>query len=74
MNIDTGQITDIVRLALLSQGALRQYASRRERSIPMIVEPTQKQLARNRVGRNDPCPCGSSRKFKRCCYRGQGAP
>ena len=20
-----------------------------------------------RVGRNDPCPCGSNRKFKRCC-------
>ena len=21
----------------------------------------------SRVGRNDPCPCGSGRKFKRCC-------
>jgi len=21
----------------------------------------------NRVGRNDPCPCGSGRKYKRCC-------
>jgi uncharacterized protein YecA (UPF0149 family) len=20
-----------------------------------------------KVGRNDPCPCGSDRKFKRCC-------
>ena len=20
-----------------------------------------------RVGRNDPCPCGSGRKYKRCC-------
>jgi uncharacterized protein YecA (UPF0149 family) len=20
-----------------------------------------------RVGRNDPCPCGSGRKFKKCC-------
>ncbi|MBN2579118.1 MAG: SEC-C domain-containing protein [Pirellulales bacterium] len=20
-----------------------------------------------RVGRNDPCPCGSGKKFKRCC-------
>jgi uncharacterized protein YecA (UPF0149 family) len=19
------------------------------------------------VGRNDPCPCGSGRKFKKCC-------
>lgn len=22
-----------------------------------------------KVGRNDPCPCGSGRKFKRCCGR-----
>ncbi len=21
------------------------------------------------VGRNEPCPCGSGRKFKRCCGR-----
>jgi uncharacterized protein YchJ len=21
----------------------------------------------NKVGRNDPCPCGSNRKFKKCC-------
>jgi hypothetical protein len=20
-----------------------------------------------KIGRNDPCPCGSGRKFKRCC-------
>jgi len=25
--------------------------------------------ARPRVGRNDPCPCGSGKKFKRCCAR-----
>jgi uncharacterized protein YecA (UPF0149 family) len=24
---------------------------------------------RNTVGRNDPCPCGSGRKFKRCCLQ-----
>ncbi len=21
-----------------------------------------------KIGRNDPCPCGSGRKFKKCCY------
>jgi hypothetical protein len=21
-----------------------------------------------KVSRNDPCPCGSGRKYKRCCY------
>ena len=23
----------------------------------------------NRIGRNDPCPCGSGKKFKHCCMR-----
>ena len=22
---------------------------------------------RDKIGRNDPCPCGSDKKFKRCC-------
>ena len=25
------------------------------------------------LGRNDPCPCGSGRKFKKCCGSGQAA-
>ena len=24
-----------------------------------------------KVGRNDPCPCGSGRKFKKCCGKGE---
>jgi hypothetical protein len=27
------------------------------------------QPATNKVGRNDPCSCGSGRKFKKCCGR-----
>lgn len=30
-------------------------------------EPLDVPPAGIRVGRNDPCPCGSGRKFKRCC-------
>jgi len=26
------------------------------------------------VGRNDPCPCGSGRKFKKCCLAAQSSP
>jgi tetratricopeptide (TPR) repeat protein len=26
------------------------------------------------VGRNDPCPCGSGKKYKHCCLRKQTAP
>lgn len=36
----------------------------------MGYHPTAKQLANGKVGRNDPCPCGSGKKFKRCCLVG----
>jgi hypothetical protein len=25
-----------------------------------------------KVGRNDPCPCGSGKKFKQCCFLTKG--
>lgn len=36
----------------------------------MGYDPTPEQRTRNRVGRNDPCPCGSGKKFKKCCLFG----
>lgn len=27
-----------------------------------------------KVGRNEPCPCGSGAKFKRCCYQRLNSP
>ena len=26
----------------------------------------------SKIGRNEPCPCGSGKKYKRCCLRGDG--
>jgi len=31
--------------------------------------PTVPPRARRKIGRNDPCPCGSGKKFKLCCGR-----
>ncbi|MBV8211035.1 MAG: tetratricopeptide repeat protein [Burkholderiaceae bacterium] len=28
----------------------------------------------SKLGRNDPCPCGSGRKYKQCCLSGPAAP
>ena len=28
---------------------------------------TVRKTAKDRVGRNDPCPCGSGKKYKKCC-------
>ncbi len=50
-----------------------------ERDIPMETKSSednrpgkvgkQKTVQRGvKVGRNDPCPCGSGKKYKKCCY------
>ncbi len=35
-----------------------------EGPLPPPVEPIHAEKA---VGRNDPCPCGSGKKYKKCC-------
>lgn len=30
------------------------------------------QKSRAKVGRNDPCPCGSGKKYKKCCLKDEG--
>ncbi len=32
-----------------------------------IVVPTVSPLKSTKVGRNEPCPCGSNKKYKKCC-------
>jgi uncharacterized protein YecA (UPF0149 family) len=41
--------------------------SKRQYMRPMEIPPTPVQAKDRKVGRNDPCPCGSGHKFKRCC-------
>ncbi len=34
---------------------------------PMMFEKQKPVIVENKVGRNDPCPCGSGKKYKKCC-------
>ncbi len=34
------------------------------------IDPKPEQRIVEKVGRNDPCPCGSGKKFKKCCVEG----
>ena len=34
---------------------------------PVRSGPAPKKAAGPKVGRNDPCPCGSGKKYKHCC-------
>ncbi len=34
---------------------------------PEIEAPKQEPIRVQKIGRNDPCPCGSGKKYKKCC-------
>lgn len=35
--------------------------------LDILLHPTQPMKAEQKVGRNAPCPCGSGKKYKKCC-------
>ncbi len=51
----------------------RQQQERQERAMQMNKgaageeEQTQQQAESDKIGRNAPCPCGSGKKYKKCC-------
>ncbi|MGA7538289.1 MAG: UPF0149 family protein [Steroidobacteraceae bacterium] len=53
-------------------GAARAYRYFREDRIAYAraaARPEPYERASPKIGRNDPCPCGSGKKYKRCCGR-----
>ena len=36
-------------------------------STPIGTTGEAPKIANNKIGRNDPCPCGSGKKYKKCC-------
>jgi len=61
------------------EAAIREYQRRKRREqqeMRMVgggtMEKPQQVVRREKVGRNDPCPCGSGKKYKKC--HGAGAP
>ncbi|MCI5144097.1 MAG: hypothetical protein D3923_00905 [Candidatus Electrothrix sp. AR3] len=34
---------------------------------PQNPSPSPARKSKKKTGRNDPCPCGSDKKYKKCC-------
>ncbi|WP_412995391.1 YecA family protein [Neobacillus sp. 3P2-tot-E-2] len=51
-------------LALWRQVALERELDFRQKGNDLPSAPVRNEI---RVGRNDPCPCGSGKKYKKCC-------
>lgn len=36
-------------------------------ALEILLNPPKTMIAEEKVGRNEPCPCGSGKKYKKCC-------
>jgi hypothetical protein len=55
---------------MTSEAGIAQFMRDYNRSLLADKAPAAAPVARKqRVGRNEPCPCGSGKKFKKCCGR-----
>ena len=36
-------------------------------NLEILLNPAKTKIAEKKVGLNDPCACGSGKKFKKCC-------
>lgn len=57
----------IVGIAASVPAIYRYFAPHRRASAQLAREGTTYRRSSDKVGRNEPCPCGSGKKFKRCC-------
>jgi SWIM/SEC-C metal-binding protein len=39
------------------------------RDLERLLNPDQPVTVEKKIGRNEPCPCGSGKKYKKCCGR-----
>ena len=55
-------------IAFMAAGLMNAYDYfRKEREGDLGVDAPEPRRNASKVGRNDPCPCGSGKKYKRCC-------
>ena len=66
INIDK-DITIFLLRAEVKQNLERKEVVKNKLTNDTDTTTTKKQAKSTKVGRNDPCPCGSGRKYKQCC-------
>lgn len=62
-------------VSMLMHVNIEKAPEREERKVELVMSggsenakaPKATQAVSNKVGRNDPCPCGSGKKYKNCC-------
>jgi len=77
---DEKKVKEIEQLAYEAQGDIKAFVEKMRAKASMVMAPAPVPVPRpapgrlavhrpGRIGRNDPCPCGSGKKYKVCCMR-----
>ena len=60
-------ITMMLTRAQITQNIERKEVSKKQMTNENKDDTVKRQAKSTKVGRNDPCPCGSGKKYKQCC-------
>jgi preprotein translocase subunit SecA len=63
INIDQQIIYSVYKI-----GLVKNFAPRFSQPTITLGKKSVASPQKKKVGRNDPCPCGSGKKYKKCCY------
>ena len=62
------EMTEFIPSCVAAIAAYWREKGPKQISMPLTADPPpHSDRASTKVGRNDPCPCGSGKKFKKCC-------
>jgi uncharacterized protein len=68
--LSAGKTEELESLMAAGAGrAYRHFSQQRRAAARASRDARTVQRVAPKVGRNDPCPCGSGKKFKQCCGR-----
>ena len=59
----------IYRVGIVRKEAPRQAPSAMAQAAGRVSSKQPLRTGRKKIGRNEPCPCGSGKKYKHCCGR-----
>jgi len=70
LNFERQVIEIVFKLSLVKEENVLPNEQKEIKNLPDSKEKKENVVfsSKKKVGRNDPCPCGSGKKYKKCCY------